>query len=45
MDKEKIERIREIVRKNPQILDSLHPFEREVVMKLCKGLNLEKAQA
>ena len=44
MTTEKIKELREIVKKNPKVLDSLHPFEKMVVMELFKGLdNREKA--
>lgn len=39
MKKEKIKELREILERNSQVLDSLHPLEKEVALKIS-GLNL-----
>jgi hypothetical protein len=36
MNQAEIQEIRELVEKNPKILDSLHPLEKLVVEKICK---------
>ena len=39
MEKEKIEKLRDIIKRNPEILDSLHPLQKQMAMELCKGLD------
>lgn len=38
MKKARLKELREIIKRNPAVLDSLHPTERLVVMRLCKGI-------
>lgn len=45
MEKDKILELQRIIERNPQILDSLYPLEREVIARLCKGLDKGKAKA
>lgn len=39
MKKARIQELRRILKKNPGILDSLHPLEKAVAVRLCKGLD------
>ena len=39
MEKAKIEELKAILKRNPQILDSLHPLEREIAVKIT-GLDI-----